>query len=334
MTTFAKVPRIRWFWWVAAAAVVVMAGGALAVVSALALDANAPRIAVAHYLSALEKGHASQALAMTGSKAGPSDLLLTDKAFHNATKRITRFSLGRVSTAGDTATVDATIEQGGHKYSQAFQLTRTGRDLATISHWRLRPPALTRIAIAFTGPGPLQFTIVGQNFSSAPDVEFRAFPGTYNVLPEFPSRMYYAPPFTVTAVGFGNAEPKPADMAIDLSSEGESAAEQAVNEFMDKCAASTELVPAGCPFRAVGQAGVTVDSATWSLDTRPEFSVGGYTSRGWPVVSTTVGSAKMSGTAHDGSGRSGEVHTPEIPFGLVGFVTFDGDTATYAQFVK
>ena len=203
-------------------------------------------------------------------KTGPSDILLTDKAYGNATKRITAFTLRPAVIGGDHASVTASITQGAHTYSQVFQLTREGRSYLTFDDWKLDPVALTKVAIAFDGPEGVAFTIVGKPFESTSDVELRALPGTYNVLiGDHASRMLYTKPFTVTAVGFGSATPAPAKVDIELSQEGYDAATAAVKSFLDTCAASTELAPAGCPFRTYSDAGVTVDSAHWSISTRP-----------------------------------------------------------------
>jgi hypothetical protein len=327
--------RFGWQWWVAiAAAALIMAGGLVVVVATMNANADAPRVAVGAYLSALQRGDASKALALDGVKVGSSDVLLTDKAYRNATKRISAFSLGTPVVKGDVATVAATITQGAHHYRQAFQLDRAGRSFVAFDEWKLQSVPLTKVAIEFDGPEGVGFTIVGQSIGSAAQVELRALPGTYNVLSSNSSPMFYTAPFTVTAIGFGSAKPQPAKVSIGLSWEGDKAARDAVAAFLDKCAASTALVPAGCPFHAFSAAGITVDSAHWTIARRPEVSIGPFTDGAWPVLSTTLGSAKLSGTAHDGAGNSGDVHTSDLPFALIGTITFSGETATYSQLIK
>ncbi|WP_223691838.1 hypothetical protein [Leifsonia poae] len=328
-------PRIRWYWWVVAAvSVVVMAGGVATVASVVSMNENAPRVAVARYLEALVHGTVSRALALTGTTTSESDVLLTDKAYAKAARHISGFTLAAPTVKGGTATVRATIKQAAHTYTQTFALTRTGQDFVVFDHWKLRPVALTRVAIAFDGPEQLPFTIAGQPLQSGPDVELRAFPGTYDVHPAFTDTMLGAPTFSVTAIGFGGAKPQPAAVSIGLTNDGEKAANQAVNDYLDTCAASTDMVPDGCPFHAVSGDGITIDSVEWSIVTRPEFTIGEWAQAGYAVVSTKLGAAQMTGTAHDGKGNSGEVGTPDIPFPVIGTVRFDGATAIYSQLVK
>lgn len=328
--------RWTWRWWVLCAlAVVVLAAGAAAVATAFSINAGAPRAAVRAYLGALEHGHASKALAIDGVKVSGEDLLLTDAAYKNASHRISAFTLAAPVVSGDTASVTASITQGSHHYRQAFTLERTGRLFFAIDTWKLRPVALTTVAMHFQGPEGLGFTIVGRDFDSAADVRFRALPGTYNVAQAGGSSPdVFAAPFTVTAVGFGSASPKPADVPVELSWWGDKAARTAVDAYLDACAASTELAPPGCPFHTFTAAGVTVEGGHWTIGTRPTVQTGPWTGRGWAVVSTTLGTAKMSGTGHDAAGDTGAISTSDIPFGIVGTVTFSGDKATYSPLIK
>lgn len=328
--------RWTWRWWgLIALAVVLAAGGAVVVATAININANAPRAAVGAYLGALKHGQASKALALDGVAVGGGDLLLTDAAYQNASKRISAFALDAPIVKGGAATVTARITQGGHHYTQAFALKRTGKLFFAIDTWKLQPVALTSVAMDFHGPEGMHYTIVGKDFESAANVRLRALPGTYNVAPAGgSSMMFYTSPFTVTAIGFGSASQTPADVPVDLSTDGEKAAIAAVDAYIDACAASTELAPAGCPFRSFTAAGVTMDTAHWTIGTRPTIQVGPWTSSGWAVLSTALGSAKMSGTGHDAAGRSGEMGTSDIPFAVVGTISFDGDTATYSPLLK
>lgn len=319
--------------WIAGAGVLVLLiGGSLAGIS-FGAATHAPEVQVQAFLDALVEGNAEQAIALTGTEVGPGDLLLSNEAYQNADDRITGYTIGDSRADGDSASVTATIKQGGFSYDEVFSLTRTGRDAVVFDVWALDPPAISILAVGVSAPDDAVVEVGAVDVSparSGDGVELRALPGTYAVTLGGDTTWYDAEPTSASVVGFG-ARAEPAEsLAVDMTDEGTRSATDAVDAWLDDCVASTELAPAGCPFSASNPGDLELSNIAWTV-TKPEFSFGDFTDGSWPVVSETVGEAVATADGVDPeTGETGRTSTQPIPFDIRGVI--DGFTDEGAAF--
>jgi hypothetical protein len=283
-----------------------------------------------------KKGDVAGAFEVSGTKVEKTDLLLTKKAYAEADDRITRYTLGDVTTADETATVTASITQGGEKYDQEFTLTKAGKDAVFFDKWQLESPQLSSIAVGANAPDDAVVEVAGVDVSGVEKeggvYTLRALPGTYSVGLGGDNEWYSAEELQASVIGFG-VEADSADaqiLEIAMTEEGTTAATDSVNAWLDACIASTELVPAGCPFWATNSQGYELSNLSWAV-TKPTFSIGEFTDGAWPVLTDSEGSAQAAADARDpASGATGRISTDEFPFDVDGIIeSFGDDGATY-----
>lgn len=292
--------------------------------------AHAPENQVTAYLDLLKAGKAKQALEASGTKLEKTDVLLTDKAYKAADDRISKYSIESSDVDGDTATVTANITQGGESYEQDFTLSKAGKDMVLFDKWKLEAPELGLVSYAVTGPTDAPLTVNGVAVSGEGDdgvFSFRALPGSYAIELDGEAENYAAETATATVAGFGEKEGEAPEVAVTLSESGITAAEDAVNVFLDECEASTELAPDGCPNWGNDTGVDKVEDIVWTFDPRPDFTVADYDGSAWTVTTETDGAYNIDCTIIVGDQK--QTHTSfdggAIDFDVDGAVTFAED---------
>lgn len=301
------------------------------VVAAAALSASlAPERAVAAYLHALENGDATKALSISGVHPASADLLLTDAAYRAATDRISRFAIGTTAINGDTAAVTVQLAQGARRYTQTFTLDKAGANLLFFPIWRLEPVRLGAVLVRVNGPSDAAVIVAGITAPRQAAVELAAFPGTYRVTAASTSQWYTLNDASAAVIGFGTAGSKPVTVDATLTEHGVGAATDAVDNYLDGCAASTAFLPPNCPFGATGQdPAYTYTNVKWTIDPRPVFKIGAWRDGGWSVTTTTPGAATFTSDISNAKGH-GTSRTDPIPVRVSGSITkIDDSGATF-----
>ena len=248
------------------------------------------------FLDDLTAGRVDDALDAAGIDHDDEDVLLTDAAYTKASGRVTGYRIAATRTDGDTATVRAYLRQGGRDVATTFTLDRTGSDWGVFPRWELEAPALGKVELSVRGPAGTPVEVAGQRVRTGDDGTARldALPGTYAVAVDG-GKWFEAEGGTARVAGFGASGSVPVVMTTTLTSEGEQAAQQAVDRWVDGCIASTDAAPAGCSFYAYGEdPAYTYSNQKWTLEQRPQVEVGGWLSRGWTVSTTTFGRATFT----------------------------------------
>ena len=298
----------------------------------IGIASHAPGRQVDAYLSALQAGHASQALRLDGTRVAEGDVLLSDEAYRRATDRVDRFHVGKAVVRADEAVVTARIRQAGATYSQTFTLHKTGKDWLLFDHWRLQPVTLATLQVTVAAPDDAVVSIAGTSvLPQNGTIALRALPGSYPVRLADSSTWYTADAATATAVGFGANAGRPARLETRLSGAGEDAANEAVAAYVDGCAASTDLRPAGCSFGVdSGDDGYSYTNLKWTIDPRPTWQLGAWTGAGWSVTTTAPGAANLSADVA-GNGTTGSAAAGPIRVEVEGIVGFDDSGATFTS---
>lgn len=327
-----KKKRKAWPWIAASVVLLLLIVGGVVGLN-LGNAAHAPELQVQAYLDALKKGDAEAALTLSGTKVEKTDLLLTDEAYGNAEDKITRYTIADSSVEGDTATVTASITQGGEKYDQEFSLTKAGKDAVIFDKWALEAPTIGVMSVGVVAPEDAVVEVSGIDASSARSegaVELRALPGTYAVALGGDAVFYDAEPTSASVVGFGGEAAEAEPLVIALTDEGTQAATDAVDAWLDDCIASTDLTPSGCPFSATNSQNYEISNLVWTV-TKPTFTIGEFSDGTWAIVTETPGSAKATADARDPStGGTGQIFTDPFSFDIGGVIEgFTDDGATY-----
>ncbi|WP_175416057.1 hypothetical protein [Curtobacterium sp. SGAir0471] len=287
------------------------------------------------FLDDLTAGHVDDALRLAGVDHDDADVLLTDAAYAKATDRVTGYRIAATRTDGDTATVRAYLRQGGRDVASTFTLDRTGTDWGVFPVWDLQAPDLGRVQVSVRGPGGTPVEVAGQRVRTSDDgiANLTALPGSYAVTVDG-GKWFTAEGATARINGFDGISSAPVSMTTELTDDGKQAAQQAVDRWVDGCIASTDPAPAGCSFYAYGEdPAYTYTNQKWTLEQRPEVTVGGWLSRGWTVSTTTLGratfTADISGPDGVGTAKAGPMNV-----NASGYVSgFSGDGATFESAV-
>lgn len=324
--------------WIAGGAVVLLVIVAGIVGVSIGNSMHAPDKQVTAFLDLLKEGKAKDALAAAGIKAEKSDILLTDDAYKAADDRVSSYSITSTEVSGDSATVTASISQGGEKFEQDFTLTKTGKDLVLFDVWKLDAPELGEVTFSMNGPTSAPVAVSGTKVpqdSLGDTVTLRALPGTYSVGLAGDQKNFEAKKISAAVLGFAGSSSdsessdseEGAELTVGLSSDGKKAAEDAISKFLDECEASTELNPDGCPNFANDDGIDKVEDIVWTFDPLPEFTLEEFDGSGWPVTTDSDGEFALDCTITVDGKKQTHVglQAGTLPFNVDGYVTFDKD---------
>jgi hypothetical protein len=297
----------------------------VAVVYVIRVTVSSPESAVRGYFDALADRDAEAALAVTAPEVRDqvardliSDAVLRSDGYSPPSEvEVTEVS---VDGRGAVAEVEYTIDR--RELSASLRLRREGGILDAVFHRWLVVDGIGSLLLADV---PEQITVNGQPVT-AYDAQgprlLPALPGGYQV--GVPEGDPLWEPRSVAA----QVEPQgAAEVSVPLAARPEvrEEIERQVAERLDDCAASTELVPPGCPF---GYAVVaSADDIRWRIAAYPRLALTPGRELGETVilVSTSVeGEAVVSGTRR----FVGEFERP-VPFPVSGIVTVAGDSVLF-----
>jgi hypothetical protein len=313
--------------WIGAGVLLLVLAAAAAVGIGRTAASHRPEAAVADYLQALQQGDAERAFDLDGTEVGDDDVLLTDEAYATATDRVSGFSLAPGVVDGDSATVEATVQQGGEtgpRWQQSFTLESDGRDLFFFPRWELQPVALGSVTVQVGAPSSATVSVAGVELPAADSetVELRALPGSYDVELGGGGELWGAPATEGTASGAGSRG-TPAVLVAELTEQGEASARAAVDGWVAGCVGSPDPRPDGCSFALLnGDGGYQLSNQKWTLESAPTYDVGAWDGTGWDVSSVTEGAASYSADARDASGATGTFGSVSpVPVRVAGVVT-------------
>jgi hypothetical protein len=305
----------------------VVVGALLVVVGAVTgivrLTAPTPQSVVEDYFDALADGDTATAMALVagGDEVDPSRYPLLGAAAL-ADKRL-RPSDVRVGEPGEPTSVhgdqgylvEVTYRAGGREARQTMLVVRTDDE------FRLRVPF---VAITVNGQLGRRVSINGVDLGEAVEGAV-AFPGAFEGRAEG-NALLAAASVTATASEAGNGSAVLLDFGEPALADGAATRIQSeVRAELDRCAASTEERPSGCPF-AAGVYGTDV-SVRWSIEAYPTVSVelarglfGGVTAR---LSDDGTGLARWTATYTDYLGTA-RTESGEDNFGVSGTVEASG----------
>jgi hypothetical protein len=275
--------RGRAIWGGVVVAVVLIA--AMVTIKLLDQTVFGPGRPVEAYLDALVAGDAEASRSILGRTPDDGqDALLANAVYGAADHRITGYELRDVSVNDDTATVTAHLTQDGSTSTLEFTLTRTGSAGVFFSEWRLDGPEPVA-DISMVIPEDLHTITVNGADVALPPGEAGQYPGLRSVvLPALPGEYVVPPPAPSRYLSYGTQQ------AVTVTADGvasrgvlvQPAATPAVmadavaevTAALDRCIASTEAAPSGCPNRSFMFGDPEdVHSPRWTLVEEPSFTL-------------------------------------------------------------
>jgi hypothetical protein len=293
--------------------------------------AHTPQAAVKPYLDALVKGDVAKALEAGGIDSRSP--LVTQRVYSKTTDRITGYSIRQGTTSADEATVTVRYVQGANRNAEVLRLKKAGTDLLFFTRWRLEPVALPTVRIAVGGPSA-GVTVNGSPVTVGIDgvAELQALPGRYEVsVPATSSLTGDDRSATVARLqSSGGAPVDTVSLSRRFTKAGTQAANDAVNAWVAGCIAQPTIQPDGCSF------GLTDDypdlhlaNQKWTLAAAPEFEIGPWDGRGWPVATSVPGAATFLADFSGDDGSSGTLYSEApVPVDVEGEITGFGKDGT------
>ncbi|MFJ8895259.1 hypothetical protein ACIRCZ_11780 [Leifsonia sp. NPDC102414] len=317
-----------------------------------ARDASTPQALVSAYLTDVKRGDVEAATKLEGRTHRAVDVLLTNKAYKNATDRVTAFRIVTVRPHGRDATVTAEVTGGGTKSTRDFAVSRgawSPASLVGVDSWKLAPVTLGTVTVTIGAPGRVDATLAGVplGWKGAP-LRLNAFPGTYTLAASTGNDWFTLAGATASVAGFAD-DVQLQDAAV-LTQKGLDSAQASAQAWLDTCAASPEAQPAGCSFglSSGAEPGEIWTNAAWTVQSRPTVTVGPWdfgchlpdqaavsTGGCWPVKTTTPGTVTFQADfSMPATGDSGTVtSTAPIEADVEGSISSFGDAGAVFQSV-
>ncbi|WP_085367494.1 hypothetical protein [Leifsonia sp. NCR5] len=349
----AKARRSLWIVVVAVGTALALGVGITALVLVIGARAAAtPQAVVSTYLADVKRGDVEAATKLEGRQHRSADVLLTNKAYKNATDRVTGYRILGVRSHGRDATVTAEVTGGGKTTTRDFAVRRdawTPASMVGVDGWKLAPVTLGTVTVTIGAPGRVDATLAGVPLGwKGATLRLNAFPGTYTLTAGASTDWFTLAGAKATVAGFG-ADAQLRDAAV-LTPKGLDAAKAAAQGWLDGCAASQDAQPAGCSFglSSGAEAGEVWTNAAWTIQSRPELTVGPWdfgchlpdqadVSAGgcWPVKTATPGTVTFHADfSFPATGDSGTItSTAPIEADVEGSVSSFGDAGAVFQSV-
>jgi len=278
-----------------------------------------PALPVRAYLQAVVSGDITKALTLGGITPAAGDKLLTDAAYGQSANRVTSFAVLDTAVSGAAGTVLVRVQQGDQSYQTAFDVQRE-RGAALFAPWRLAPQTLPQISFRLAAPIDRALKVAGVELTATKGlVTQRVFPGDYESDDAGPADYFAADWYVTASARFGVTAVTPTAIGLQLADGASASIASAAAAWLNGCAASTQLAPSGCPFKAIGDPTVAYSDGRWSLESQPVLTEGDWDAAlgGWPVATTQPGHVTFTAHATQG-GLSGTASTGSVPFRVLG----------------
>lgn len=300
----------------------------LVVLYSIRLTVFTPDAAVRAHFQGLADRDLSAALAVTEDGGGNTGPDLLDPAVLRSDQYTppSDLELTEVTVDGRSAEVQVSFTVSERQHQATLRLRRDDGAMDRLFHrWRIQD-AVRPLRLGET-PGEIsvnEVTVLAQDLAGA--MTLPAVFGGYQVGvppgdPLWDSR--------TVAIVVGPQQSTPVDVPMMARPEVREEVERQLTAILDECAASTELLPAGCPFgnARIGEA----ENVQWRITTYPRiaFSAGpdGFGGVAMLVHSTTDGEAVVTGVQ-----LAFSLERPfetEVPFPVSGIVTSQGETVQF-----
>lgn len=315
--------------WIGSAvgAVLILLVAAAVVISQINSRSHSPQARALDFLSALERGSATEALEIASFELSASErAALTDEIYAEAQSRPTEGRVLGSTVSGSYATIEVEYVQGDRTVTETLTAERRGKTGVFFDVWRITAWSTGQLSMV-ENYNATAVELNGVEVDLPGTGTLAVFPGEYTVaLPD--SALLETSTETVMVYGTDRAS-VPA-LTLTPTEAFTTAANGAIQDHLDQCLASTELEPDNCPNRSWALR--AVDNVSWTLDTPPTVTIdqSSYDPTSFSVTARS-GSATASGTyAEDWyAGSVGDPFSEQSSISFSGSLSIDGDSVVF-----
>ncbi|MCC9205734.1 hypothetical protein [Arthrobacter sp. zg-Y769] len=262
---------------VAAGLLVILGVGGFFGYKHLSETTYSPRVQAEEYLQALVDGDVERAMEMAPAGDEKDELdysLMTNEIYSKATDRISGFEVTNVEVNDDgTADVSVDVKQGDDTESMQLKLSENGTEAVLFKKWKMDAPL---------GSWSLNYTLDPDASEPAVNGVGIEVPGDGRKLAVLPGEYTFNAPTGTKFVSYGEDEKmsvrlngQEALMGVGFTPEITDAAREEIKAqtaaHIEKCVASTELIPKGCPNQMDDQDPKNFRNIKWTMTKAPRY---------------------------------------------------------------
>ena len=282
-----------------------------------------PQATVQSYLTAISQGKASQANKLVDPGVTKNAAaLLSDDVLGESKALMKNAKVTKVSTRGDSAYAEVSYSVDGTAFDDVLELSKDGKQGVFFDKWKIDKPLLSSVYV-YASQGTV-VSVNGKDVDFGKDYDLAAYPGSYEIgAPE--GDFFEAEAQTFVAGTGSKASYEAVELELTPSEGLTKAVQETLNEYIDECAASTEVDPEDCGLRSPASYEFLEAKMKYSLEKYPVVTID---ESGDSFTSTDgVVTATATGKEYDGSTGTAEYTTPD-GWGLSGYLVIEGDEVT------
>ncbi|HKU29283.1 MAG TPA: hypothetical protein VJQ60_02245 [Arthrobacter sp.] len=293
-----------------------------------------PQQQVREYLSALQKGHGSEALGILHASVPSANTAMLDgTALQTAASKISDIKLGNAQSRGNNrVTVPMDYKIDGKALHSDFVLERTGTEWLFFGKWSFVPTSLPTIDVTAVNANQATLNGVPVNLPNGRNSFAVFYPGDYEASL---TGKYFSAPATNTAVTAGTSAQTPLSLLTKPTDDLIKVVNDKVKEFLDQCAADAtkqQRLQPDCPFYHVTNSRVVDGTIKWQITEYPKVSIDPFDGQ-W-VVAPLNGKARVTAREIDlFSGLVGDLNVVH-DFSFTTRLDIGADTITVTPIVS
>ncbi|TPW76286.1 hypothetical protein [Schumannella soli] len=230
-----------------------------------------PQSVAREYMNAIASGDLAKATKMAEPESTSRDdatLLESKEVLAKAENRISDVQVGSVGSTGYTR---VTFSVDGHKQSISLQLARAGKQAVFFDKWVVDKSIAYPISVSASGADSVSVNGVDVAVSRKAGgyLSILAYPGVYDIGTPDSNKWLEADNAKVVVGAYGSDGAASIDIQPTAALQKE--VEKQINANIDKCAASTEARPSGCPFYTYAYG--DVQGLSWKVDSYPTIKI-------------------------------------------------------------
>jgi len=282
-----------------------------------------PQTVARDYMNAIASGDLAKATKMVEPESTSRDdttLLDSKDVLAKAENRISDVQVGNVGAGGYTR---VTFTVDGRKQSVSLQLARAGKQAVFFDKWVVDKSIARPIGVSASGADSVSVNGVEVDVArkSGGYLSILAYPGVYDVGTPDSNKWLEAENAKIVVGAYGSDGS--ADIDIQPTAALQKEVEKQIAANLDKCAASTEARPSGCPFYTYAYG--DYQGLTWKVDSYPTIKI-----QNGSTLRFTGDGGKATATYQQRYSSSSD-YTPKTDtdtFYLFGTIKVSGDKVT------
>lgn len=243
-----------------------------------------PQQPVRDYIQALQNGDGARALGLLGANVpNASPALLDGQALKTAAEGVSDVSLGNPTTLDDgRVRITVSYQLDGEGHSSDFTLEPAGVQWMFFHKWKFLPTSLPVMDVSVVNQTEATVNGVAVPMPAGKNTFSLLYPGRYEA--GFENQLFTAKP-SAAVVDSPASKPTPIMLATAPTPALIGQVDDALKQFVDKCAQQKVLKPSGCPLTFDTNNQLTSE-INWSIVEYPKASITAYNGS-WVIAPLT-----------------------------------------------